>query len=311
MVIVARIALCLLVTTTTCACSSDGRPRFISDVGISEEVNGARALPAKSDGLLFQFKLAAEEARPYVLVPSAKLINNDPVKQRAFMEAGFALIQARCNSYILSKADNQRQVNVWRDTFAPVTALLTGALALISKGGGDSNDALTIFSLGTSGASAGFRIYEQRFLFGAENVNSVRLLVLKALIDNSITASKTLDKNLTYSQSVIHLINNQAVCSPAHILQLVSAAIEAGKVESKKSDVTAEVVTDTKADEELKQTKAVISQLKQDKGITDQDIDTARVAVAKNLPSSPAPSSIASAPQSSGLEIVTTRVVDR
>jgi len=111
------------------------------------------------------------------------------------MDAGFALIQARCNAYILAKADNQRQVNVWRDTFAPITALLTGAVALIAKGDQTNNDALTIFSLGTSAATAGFRIYEQRFLFSAENVNSVRLLVLKALSDNASEASTTKNEN--------------------------------------------------------------------------------------------------------------------
>ena len=284
-------------------CANDGRPTFISDRGVTKEVIDANGVSPMGDGLLFQFKLAAAEASPFTSGPTIALKPNDPVKQRAFMDAGFALIQARCNIYILSKADNQRRVNVWRDTFAPITALLTGAVALIGKGDDTSNDALTTLSLGTIAASAGFRIYEQRYLFGAENVNSVRLLILKALADNALEASKTADTKLTYSQSVTHLLNNQAVCSPGHILQLVSEAIEAGEVESTTSDTPSPAPTETAAEKELREVKSVLEQLKLDKAITDQQITAAKAKVTVTPPVAAAPSK--------GLEMVTTRVQNR
>lgn len=281
-------------------CSNDGRPSFISDRGVTQQVVDANGLSPSGDGLLFQFKISAAEASPFIYGATPTLKPNDPVKQRAFMDAGFALIQARCNIYILSKADNQRRVNVWRDTFAPITALLTGAVALIGKGEDTSNDALTALSLGTSAASAGFRIYEQRFLFGAENVNSVRLLILKALADNAMEASKTVDAKLTYSQSVTHLLNNQAVCSPGHILQLVSEAIEAGEVVSKNSDTPSTTTTETPAEIELKEVKSLLEQLKSDQAITDQQISAAKSKVTTTNPVAPLPSP--------GLEMVTTKV---
>ncbi|KQN25338.1 hypothetical protein ASE86_03595 [Sphingomonas sp. Leaf33] len=230
------------------------------------------------------------------------------------MDAGFALIQARCNRYILAKADNQRRVNVWRDTFAPITALLTGAVALIGSGDDTSNDALTALSLGTSAASAGFRIYEQRYLFGAENVNSVRLLILTALADNASKASKTDDAKLTYSQSVTHLINNQAICSPGHILQLVSEAIEAGKVVSIKSDTgtspataPATLTPADKAQAELAEVRGILLQLKQNNLVTDAQIAAAKAKVVPPPALVPAPPA---ATPSRSLEIVTTRVVN-
>ncbi|MCI1756554.1 MAG: hypothetical protein LKM31_12660 [Sphingobium sp.] len=292
-------SLCVATLITSACTNNSGRPQFISDGGVSKEVNAASGVSPIGDGLLFQFKLAAEEAKPFTAGPNASLKANDPKKQRAFMEAGFALIQARCNKYILSKSDSQRRVNVWRDTFAPITALLTGAVALIGKGDDTSNDALTALSLGTSAASAGFRIYEQRYLFGAENVDSVRRLIQNALVGNAAEASKTKDEKLTYSQSVTHLINNQAVCSPGHILHLVSAAIKTGDVVSMKSD-TPPASEATKSEEELKELKALLEQLKTDKAITDQQISVAKAKMQSGQP--PAP------PPSLGLEIVTTDV---
>jgi len=286
------------------ACANDERPRFISDRGVTQEVNMANGMNPNGDGLLYQFKLAADAARPFTVGQNPTLKTNEPAKQRAFMDAGFALIQARCNEYILSKADNQRQVNVWRDTFAPVTALLTGAVALLGKGDETNNDALTALSLGTSAASAGFRIYEQRFLFGAENVNSVRLLILKALSDNASQASTTTNEKLTYSQSVVHLINNQAVCSPGHILQLVSEAIEAGEVVSKKSDNPNPTPVETAAEAELRQAKAVIEQLKKDKVVTPAQVVASEQKVVAAEPAPPPPVTT----PSEGLEIVTTKV---
>ncbi|MFD1107428.1 hypothetical protein [Sphingobium olei] len=216
---------------------------------MSKEVVDAKGDEPTGDGLLYQFKLAAAAAKP--TVASGQLSVPDTARQRAFMEAGFALILARCNGYILAKADRQRGVNVTRDAFAPITALATGIVALVSSGESVDSDVLTALSLGTTAASAGFRIYEQRFLFGAENVNSVRRLVLKALTDNADEALRKTDEvakqiaaekarggaqqnreALSYSQAVIYLINNQSICSPGHILELVNGAISAGKIES-------------------------------------------------------------------------------
>jgi hypothetical protein len=290
------IASCVLFVTG--GCTNVGRPSFISDRGVSKEVHDATGMTLNDGGLLYQFQLAARDAAPFT--GTTLKAQNDPVKQRAFLNAGFALIQARCNEYILAKSDHQRQVNVWRDTFAPITALLTGVVSLASKGGDTNSDYLTALSLGTSAASAGFSIYEQRYLFGAENVNSVRLLIQTALADNAAEAATTPNAKLDYSQTVTHLINNQAVCSPGHILQLVHEAIEAGKIESIKNGEKKESDA-SKTEAELKDTKALIEQLKKDSILTDASIAAAKAKIAAPAPA-PAPSTVKT------LDIVTTRV---
>ncbi len=294
-----------LVALLLCACGTGGRPAFISDRGVSQEVANANGTDPNGDGLLYQFKLAAIAAKPYS--SANQLVTNDPVKQRAFMDAGFALIYARCNSYILAKSDNQRTVNVWRDTFAPITALLTGALALTSSGEDTNKDLLTALSLGTSAATAGFRIYEQRYLFGAENVNSVRRLILKALNDNAIEASKTENSKMTYSQAVVHLVNNQSVCSPGHILELVNGAIKTGEVVSIKSDDSGAdkpATPPSKAEAERDALAALVEQLKKDQVVSDQAIANAKAAIAAGQP---APA--ATPTPGPGLETVTTKIV--
>jgi hypothetical protein len=289
----------------TGACANDGRPRFISDRGVTKEVDEAQALAPEKDGWLLQFKLAAADARPFTSGPTPSLKKNDPAQQHIFLQAGFALINARCNEYILSKSDNQRQVNVWRDTFAPITALLTGAIALLGRGDETNNDALTALSLGTSAAAAGFRIYEQRFLFGAENVNSVRILILDALNDNATKAGELSKGELTYSQAVIHLLNNQAVCSPGHILQLVSKAIATGDVTSSTSDTekTKKVPLDTASDND--RSNALLDQLKKDKVLTEAQISASKAKLTAAPPPITPPST------STGFEMVTTTVKDK
>ena len=115
-------ALCFVVS----ACNQQqGRPAFLSDRGVSKEVFDAKGNRQTGDGLLYQFSLAADAAKPTLV--SGQLSVPNTARQRAFMEAGFALILARCNGYILAKSDRQRGVNVTRDAFAPITALATAS----------------------------------------------------------------------------------------------------------------------------------------------------------------------------------------
>lgn len=204
-----------------------GRPGVISSSGITSEVTTAAGRFDKS--LYARFVASADAA-----YPDSAAATIDPDAQRRFMHSGFALIYSTCNRYIEGKSDRQRSVSVWRDAFAPITAVATGLVGLIDGGDTINSDYLTGLALLTSAGNAGFQIYEQRYLFGAENVNSVRRLILDALLVDAKLAMATDDLGLSYEQSVVHLIDNQMICSPGHILELVREAIDNGNVKASK-----------------------------------------------------------------------------
>jgi len=210
-------------------CGGASRPEIISASGISPKLEAHRA---GSANLVDEFIEAADVAR------SASGQKGSVGAQREFIEAGYALISVQCSKYLSSKADNQRRVNVWRDTFAPVTAALTGIISLTNKGEMVDSDVLTALSLGTSATSAGFKIYEERYLFSARNINSVRRLVLEAVLDNYREAAKIKDDKLNFRQAALIVIENQHVCSPENISELVSQAIDAGKIASSRDGGT-------------------------------------------------------------------------
>lgn len=216
-------AILLATSALLSSCGGLSRPHVLSETGVAPALNRQRTGPAN---LVDDFLVAAEAAR------SASGREGSVAAQRNYMEAGAVLISVKCGNYLDSKADNQRRVNVWRDTFAPITALLTGAYALADKGETVDHDVLTAFSLGTTAANAGFKIYEERYLFSARNINSVRRLVLEAVLDNYREAARISDDKLNFRQATAILIEVQHVCSPQNISELVSQAIDAGKIVS-------------------------------------------------------------------------------
>lgn len=215
--------ICFAILFVMTGCAGPSRPNVISTTGIPSYLAKQPDSPAS---LISGFVAAARAASP----DGTKL--GDEAAQKEYRDSGFALIYSQCNDYLASKASSQAKVNVLRDTFVPVTSLLTGVIALADGGKSIDHDILTALSLGTNAASAGFKIYEERFLFGARNSSAVRRLVLKALASNSEEAQRINVKSLTFRQATISLIENQYVCSPENILDLVSEAIAVVKVDS-------------------------------------------------------------------------------
>ena len=100
------------------------------------------------------------------------------------------------------------------------------------EGGIRSFDALTALALLTSAASSGLDVYEQRYLFGAKNVDNVRRLVLRAQLAHAEEAMDYDKDNITYWKAVRRLAENQMVCSPGAILDMVGKSIEKGEIEA-------------------------------------------------------------------------------
>lgn len=210
-----------LLAAIVSGCAADSRPKVISTKGdpLIAQRND------EQDGLYRQFRQAAQAAYPQNIDHPP-----GPDVQRRFMRTGFELINVTCNAYLEGKADRQRTLNVLRDAFAPITTLATGAIAIAHKGETIDSDGLAALAILTSAANSSFEIYEQRYLFGAKNVDNVRRLVLDAQIKHANAALSVEDGNLTYGFAVQYLVQNQMTCSPGSVLDLVSQAIEAGKV---------------------------------------------------------------------------------
>lgn len=225
-----RLSLLAFVSAALSGCASfidaPSRPKVVTAEGLGRDVDGG----SKDNlaDLRYRFMQAAKAA-----TPNSAFSDPGPAAQRQFLRSGFTLVYVSCNRYLESKSDRQRDLNVVQDSFAPITALTTGLIGLIDSGDSINNKYLTAIGLITGAASAGFESYERRYLFSAENMESVRELVLTALIDNSKIILQTPESEMNFEQSIIHLINNQAICSPSKILQLVNGAIKAGTVSSK------------------------------------------------------------------------------
>ena len=151
---------------------------------------------------------------------------------QAFMRSGFALTYANCNSYFTRQGQHQTSARVGRDLMAPFVTLITGVIALDTfKHPEERDNLLSALSLGAAFATSGLDSYEEHFLFGAENIDAVRDLTEKALAKH---ASETLKLETgSFGQAVVHIIDNQTVCTPAHILALTREAIAEGRVQGR------------------------------------------------------------------------------
>lgn len=157
----------------------------------------------------------------------------------AMMDAGFTLTRLRCNDFFAQRAAGQTRGRILRGAIAPISALLTSLIGVINIADGmrtsglritdgERADAIQLLGITQAATIAGFELYEQEFLFDAANINSVRRLVMKALDAHNNAA---LAAPITgFHHGVRHLTDNQMICTPASILELVRTSIAQGEV---------------------------------------------------------------------------------
>lgn len=143
-----------------------------------------------------------------------------------FMELSAGAVRFGCHTYFDGKANRQRSLNVARDLFPPLTGFITGLAALGSSDGQVDDDLLTLLTLYSTTATAGFEIYEQRFLFNAKNVDAVRALIRADLIADKKSALEQIGKNPTLSETMVQVLEHQHICWPQNITERVRQAIE-------------------------------------------------------------------------------------
>ena len=141
------------------------------------------------------------------------------------LRGGFGLIHANCGAYFDEMGRNQKRSQVLRDLISPITTVLTGVLALqdFSKNPSRKEDILSIISLGSGALASGLDIYDTRFLFGTDNIDSVETMTLNAITAhrNDVLANPPSE----FAFAMTQLIDNQDICTPPQILTLVRESI--------------------------------------------------------------------------------------
>jgi hypothetical protein len=146
-------------------------------------------------------------------------------QQRQFMAAAYTMIYADCNDYFAHMGRRQSASRIIRSSIAPLTTLLTGLLTLSNfKNGTDEKHLLTLLTLGANAGTSGLDIFDENFLFGANNIDAVT----KALVEH---AKETLKKRQpTFDQAVINVLDNESICRPPQIMRLTREAIANGNI---------------------------------------------------------------------------------
>jgi hypothetical protein len=211
--------------------SMDGTKQLIRSSGV---VQNTRDFEGKrpSDNLALNFQLAVQTAA------------NDSKAVPDMVDAGVALVRTNCDDYFVQAGSLQRGSQVSRDMLAPIVTALTALVALRDFSTGKKDDFLRIVTIGSSATIAGLDIVDKRFLFGAENIQSVRNLTFKALETHREGMKQ--QGNVNFTTGVALLIDHQGVCTPSNILDLTKRAIAAGQPTTK-SIVPAQQTSDMEA----------------------------------------------------------------
>lgn len=148
----------------------------------------------------------------------------DPVLAEAMLRSGFALVYANCSDFFLTAGENQKWLIVTRDTVGAVGTLATGVMSLHNA----SKNAVANMAFLTGATFAGLDIYTKNFLFAAENVDSVRTLISRAL--NVHQTAVLAQGPFTYDSASMMLMDHQNICTPMPIAALAKEAIKKGNV---------------------------------------------------------------------------------
>jgi hypothetical protein len=227
----------------------DGRgPASLASVNYQlPALPGAGDVPkATSPGLVGNFELAYARAQADALKVAAgvgkddALQSDDPkctatngscsrysVHSRQMALTGVSLADQNCDNFFDALGKVQQYVLFSRDILGSAGTIGAGAAGLIS--GAAAAPASVGFAIAT--ANTGIDAYSRNFLFGADNIDSVKSLVGTA---ESVHTTAALPENdtsaWTFEQAQQVVMDHQDICAPAHVLLLTRAAIANGKV---------------------------------------------------------------------------------
>lgn len=178
---------------------------------------------------------------------------NEESAAKEMVNSGISLVKVRCADFFAAKRGNQSKARLIRSLLQPLTVAITSTFAVINFGGEEEgefgqDDALALLAAGNALATAGLNVYEDQFLFGAENVTSVEQMTMRALATHERAILKSVS---SFDVGVRRLIDHQSICLPGNILELVRQSIDNGDFRARTTGVgVAPVVTSTEVDDE-------------------------------------------------------------
>ena len=155
-------------------------------------------------------------------------LNEDGVQNsyRTMLSEGMGLVRGNCADFFRSRGDRQQIVNLSRDVVALGG---TTAAAIIGLAGGSAL-ALSIIAVTGAALYGGLDTYTKNFLFGTENIESVRTLTINALTEHATsTIAGAQLETLSFQNVAGAIMDNQELCKPAAIAAAVREAIKAGR----------------------------------------------------------------------------------
>lgn len=231
----------VLIFLSACSTTMKGPPDIL-------DTNGP-LVDQKSEGYAKDFLLAQKAAA------GAEFTTSEPQMAGRFLNAGFMLVYSNCSQFFSSAGENQKWIAVARDTVATAGTLAAGIVALHTGGRAAAN-----LALGTGAIYGALDIYTKNFLFAAENVSSVRELIVNALDTHATMVATTAP--FSYVSASHAIFDHQEICTPIKITALVREAIKKGQVtadpNSKQTNpnivaANEKAATDIKADNEVLQ----------------------------------------------------------
>lgn len=138
----------------------------------------------------------------------------------SMMASGFMYNYAFCQDFFDEMGHNQRNSHVMRAALPSIITLITGVIGLHDFTNNPEAKGRWIqgLAIGSGTTTAVLNVYDEHFLFGTDNIYAVETMTLKSLSAHGAAAMK--QQYITFEQATMHLIDNQAQCSPQAILLL-------------------------------------------------------------------------------------------
>lgn len=163
---------------------------------------------------------------------ASEALPKDDTLARVMLDTSFSLTNARCTDYFANKAGSQSELNIARSIVAPALTLLTGILSIINfkndVDGARRADWEKGLSLASAATLSGLTIWEENFLFSADNIDDVRTLTNSAMSEYRFAvlglSAHTFDTNVNY------VIEYHMICTPGRIKGMVKQAIKDKKI---------------------------------------------------------------------------------
>ena len=226
-----RLFSALLTASALAGCASiHGAEPLITPDGAYSDSTKHSSRP-EPDGTTYKDVSPSDATQFATLYQASSLDTSNKGKAENMMIAGLALVRSNCGYYFTSTGNTQKWIFVAQDTVGAAGTVATGVMAALGAG----TPSIAWVGLATGTAYSGINIYTKNFLFAAENIDSVRTAVMKQLDQDRVTILAAWDKappvtpvnDYTYYTAKQTVLDEQNICTDAHILTIVHAALAA------------------------------------------------------------------------------------